>query len=92
MGLSFVMQTAVQMYQGDGSEAPAQHQAKQKFDYATAVEKQRQEGGPMRYYDDGELDIESARVADEHGNPVSQEAQADEIRKFTHVNVRYCTS
>lgn len=96
MGLSFILQTAVQMYQGSTEETtPAAKQANERFDYEAAVEKQKQEGGPRRFYDDGELDIASARVADEHGNPIQEEnnkVAGYEGREFVHVNVRYCTS
>ena len=94
MGLSFVFQTAIGMFTGDAAEEPAKKQANQRFDYEAAVEKQRQEGGPRRFYDDGELDIESARVTDENGNPVDEaKAQGSyDGREFIHVNVSYCIS
>jgi len=59
---------------------------------------QRQEGGPRRYYDDGELDIEAARVTDEDGNPIHQSQDEKTLhshdggRTFVHVNVSYCIS
>ena len=60
------------MYQNSGEEAPAQ-QAEKKFEFSNEVAKEAHAGGPRRYYDDGELDIASARVADEHGNLVLQD-------------------
>ena len=68
------MQTAVQLFSGSGEDSPAK-QASQRFDYEAAIEKQRQEGGPRRFFEEGELDIDAARVADEHGNPVEPSKQ-----------------
>jgi len=83
----------------DVSENSPQKQAKKNFSYEEAVEMQKQEGGPRRFYGDDELDIESARVTDENGNPIVREADAskhshgvDTGRSYVHVNVAYCIS
>jgi len=94
MGISFIFQTAVNMYSDYSAEAenektPAQHA---RYNYEEAVAKQQAEGGPRRYYNDGELDIESARVTDENGNPiVSKSTEAAEYaRDYVHVHMSYC--
>lgn len=75
--------------------------------YEEAVERQRQDGGPRRFYGgEDEIDVSVARVTDEHGNPVVPEGNApdskardqrhvhdgEDGRTFVHVNVRYCVS
>ena len=85
------------MFNADGEEAPAKKAQKTNFSYEEVVEKQKAEGGPRRFYGDDELDIESARVTDENGNPViksgNKHDQQDEIaRHYAHVNVQYCIS
>lgn len=94
MAVSVIFQAIAGMWTGNAdasdSATPA-NQAKSSFSYEDAVEKQREEGGPRRYYDDGELDIASARVADEDGTPITTQEQAYE-RTHTHVNVMYCIS
>ena len=50
-------------------------EAQRTHSYEKAVEKQKAEGGPRRYYNDGELDVESARVTDENGNPIVKKEQ-----------------
>ena len=98
MGVYFVVQTTFSMFFSDQSEnAPAQ-QAKKSYSYEEAVEQQKRDGGPRRYYGDDELDIQSAQVADADGNPVRspdpkpKKTTGHAGRDYIHVNVAYCTS
>lgn len=104
MGIFFLVQTLMANFiSPEADDAPAK-QAKKNFSYEEAVEQQKREGGPRRFYGDDELDIESARIADEHGNPVtpSQQSASGEVsreiskqptgRDYIHVNVAYCIS
>ena len=69
------MQTVVNMYSGMETEETSMEEAQRTHSYEKAVEKQKAEGGPRRYYNDGELDVESARVTDENGNPIVKKEQ-----------------
>lgn len=90
MGASFIFQTAANIYSAGTEEAPVK-QSKTSFSHTDLAQREQQDGGPRRYYEDGELDIASARVADEHGNPVEQLGKHDG-RTYTHINVAYCIS
>ena len=71
MGMSFIFQTAINHFAGsevdeDTGTAKTAHPAHQSFSYEDAVRKQEAEGGPQRYYDQGEgLDDASALVTEE---------------------------
>lgn len=77
MGISFLLQTVITNVFGDygsGDEnnaAAKQGGAQKKFSYEDAVEQQQKEGGPRRYYDQGEgLDVDEALAKDENGDPI----------------------
>ena len=101
MGISFLLQTVITNVFGDyssgddsGNAAAKQGGAQKKFSYEDAVEQQQRDGGPRRYYDQGEgLDVDEALAKDENGNPIethdirsSQEAGIERV----HVSVQYC--
>lgn len=104
MGVFFLVQSIAGAIFGPeaADDAPSTHPAQKTFSYEEAVEQQKREGGPRRYYGDDELDIEAARIADEHGNPVTPQSQGSQAarqqeakptgRDYIHVNVAYCIS
>jgi len=76
MGISFIAQTVMNNYSGqeDDGESSAStnggHRG-QEYSYEEAVAKQEEEGGPRRYFDQGEgLDDETARITDENDAPI----------------------
>ena len=78
----------------DDQNAPKSNSQQKTYSYEEAIEKQKAEGGPRRYYAEGEgLDHESARVSSEEdgGNSVAK-TDSGYKRDFTHVNVQYCIS
>ena len=91
MGISFLLQTVITNVFGDYSSgddsansAAKQGGASKKFSYEDAVEQQQRDGGPRRYYDQGEgLDVDEALVKDENGNPIAyQEGNSDDIQTY----------
>ena len=80
MGISFVFQTAMKSYMGDSNaddDHPSRSAGGKPMSYEEALEKQKNEGGPRRYYSEGEgLDHESARVGDSDGDVSDQKSMA----------------
>lgn len=97
------MQTVINNYTGGediGSSADSDAVPDRKgqaggenYSYEQAVERQKQEGGPRRYYGEDEgLDTDVARITDENGNPVAKKKDGggDMQREYLHVHVAYC--
>ena len=78
MGISFLLQTVITSVFGDygsgddSAKSAAKQGASKTYSYEEAVEQQQRDGGPRRYYDQGEgLDVDEALVKDEFGNPLA---------------------
>ena len=91
------MQLVINNYseEKEDEEAAANSRSAQKFSYEQAVEMQKQEGGPRRFYGEDEgLDTDVARITDEHGNPVKPSSQTEATndfdRDYVHIHVSYC--
>ena len=91
MAFSFFAQQIYNWIQGDGSDTAAATQNGKGVNYADMAARDASEGGPRRYYEEGELDIESARVDDSGSAPAKQKGgEADP--SYVHVNILYCVS